>query len=402
MNASAYTVKPIETLEALSEIGDAWDLLYTNSNTNHVMLSHRFIFQWWRCFGETKTQKTLLIYKEDSLVAIVPFCISAGRERLPIRDPYVLIASDYQHLPHLHKQCWFNIRRLSFPLSIPSANIRGGVISTEPLSRLIKPICHYLKAIAHEWDVAIFDGLKKSENIKELLSTTKSGLALGKRVSESHLLELHLTADVHSFWQNKSSHFRKRAKAEIRKLSDFAQEHGGFRIELFRKNTICEGVEIMFTLETKSWKVNGEKERTLHLALDDSMREFHRSTAQAFADQDQAEITVLFAGERPLACLYSLENTTCSSMILTYRDASLPSGLGIIPCLWESKIKAGIEKRFQFIDINGYTRNYIKWATHTIKYERALVFNQTPYSRLLKFIDNCAFALAKLKPVGPV
>lgn len=400
MSANEYTIRSIETLAALGDVRDTWDMLYEKTQTAHVMLSHAFVFHWWRSFGDNKVQKTLLIYKGSSLVAIVPLCISTGRERLPIRDPYVLIATDYHHLPQLQKQCWFTIRRLSFPLSIPSANMRGGIISTEPMAELMQAISFHLSSIAQEWDVAVLDGLKQSENIKELLSNNSKNLLPGRRVSKNHLLELNLPADINTYWQEKSRHFRKRAKAEIRKLTDYANENGGYRLVNYRNENIDAGIEIMFALEAKSWKVNDEKNRSLHLALDDNMRAFHRSTAQAFAKQDRAEITVLFSGERPMACLYSLENNLCSSMILTYRDSSLPAVLGIIPSLWENKIATGIERKFTYIDINGYTRNYIKWSTNTIDYERALLFNRNPYSRLLKLIDDTAFSLAQLKPSG--
>jgi hypothetical protein len=345
-------------------------------------------------------QHTLMIYSNNELIAIVPLCISFGMERIPIRDPYVLMSADYKYLPTLKYKRIAPIRRLSFPLCLASANIRGGFIAGELRDEIFDAVSQYLNNNRDLWDIAVFDGLQKCLNIGENLKekAIKNTLIIGKRITERQLLKISLPLTMDDFWKSKNKHFRERARNEIAKLKKYCEENGGASVREYRGKDIEAGLTLMFEMEQNSWKVKSEKSRVLHLALDDRIRGFHRDVAKEYAENDQAQILFVFAGERPIGCLYSLENASIASMILTYRVENIPKQLSIISSIWEALLSSAISRGLTTIDINGYTRNYLKWATESVNHERVILFNNNLYSRSLATLDNLACQLSKQLP----
>ncbi|MBI3805586.1 MAG: GNAT family N-acetyltransferase [Nitrospirae bacterium] len=75
MNRS-YQITVVESLEKMAELGGAWNALLNESRSNTVFLSWEWLYTWSECFLKSDRRLfVLLIYKEEELVGIAPWCI---------------------------------------------------------------------------------------------------------------------------------------------------------------------------------------------------------------------------------------------------------------------------------------------------------------------------------------
>jgi len=125
MNHASIEIEVVDCLDALLGIREEWDDVQDACVHKHVFLDHRFITAWWRHAGRGKAMHTLVLRRGGVVEGIMPLALSRGWEAFPTREKNVRIAEDFQHLPSMRWRRVVPMRRLSFPLSLPSSNIRA-------------------------------------------------------------------------------------------------------------------------------------------------------------------------------------------------------------------------------------------------------------------------------------
>lgn len=394
--STSISVKRIGNLDELEAIGPIWKELQDGCAHQHVLMDHRWVTAWWRHFGQGKAQHTLLLSRGHTPAGIVPLAITRGVEAYPLREPYIMGPDDYRHLPGLRWRRIAPLRRLTFPLNLISGNIRGQALFPHPEQGLYSALARYAADISGSWDVATLPGMRSWEHENAALASAAigAGLSPGARDTNRPMLYIDLPSSFSEFMEARSAHFRRHMRQECNKIERTFAALGPMTLTCFRSKDIAAGMRRMFSLETKSWKVSDDKERRLHLALDETARRFFQDVSERFAHDDNAQVIILSFGDTDGAAWFTLERGGVSSCVLTYRNEQLGAPVGIAPVLQEL-ISRSISAGLQRIDVNGYTRHYLKWAKEQHDYSCQAIFNVHPYSRLLHFIDDGAVAVGK-------
>lgn len=394
--SAPVSVKRLESLEELEAIGPLWKELQDGCAHQHVLMDHRWVSTWWRHFGKGKAQHTLLLSSGRAPIGIVPLAITHGLEAYPLREPYIMGPDDYEHLPGLRWRRLVPLRRLTFPLNLITGNIRGQAIFPCPEPSLYSALTRYAAGISGSWDVATLPGMRSWEQENTLLAQAArgAGLSPGMRDTKRPMLYVDLPSSYDEFMQMRSAHFRRHMRQECNKIERTFASLGPMRLTCFRGPDIPAGVRRMFALETKSWKVSDEKDRRLHLSLGETAHRFFQEVSERFAADDNAQIIILSFGETDAAAWFTLERGGVSSCVLTYRNEQLGAPVGIAPVLQEL-VSRCIASGLKRLDINGYTRHYLKWAKDHHDYSCQVIFNGHPYSRLLHLVDDGAVALGR-------
>lgn len=391
---AGLAVQRLTSLAELEAAAAPWEAVHAACPARHVLLDHRWVCAWWRAFGGGRGLNCLLLRRDKEVVGVVPLILSRGWEVFPFRDPYVQIAEDYRHLPASRWRRWVWVRRLSFPLNIPSGNIRGHLLlaAGEDESEAAEALLRDCALIRRRWDLLALDGLPAAGGQEEAARQAAPGVGLhmAREAMERTMMRSPLPPTLDAFLQRRSGHFRKRLKQECNRLARDAEPFGGLHLRAYRGTEIGAGMDALFALEAGSWKVANTKRRRLHLRLDERTRRFHREVAHAFAATDQAQVLTLRIGERPVAALYSLERDGTTACVLTYMAADSPIKFSVAP-LWRGFVEGAIGRGLREIDFNGRTRNVIKWAEEAVVYRRCLLFHGGPYSRFLRLLRQGAY-----------
>ena len=386
----------VSSVTELEALGPAWRDLQDACAHQHVLMDHRWILAWWRRFGTGASQRTLVLKRAGRPAGILPLALTRSMEQFPMREPYVTGPDDYRHLPYLRFRRIAPIRRLSFPLGIATGNIRGQAIFPADAPALYRSAALFASETSSTWDVAVWPGLRRSagEDVEVVNAARSAGLTPGSRRILRPMLSIDLSKSFDGFMRDRSSNFRKRMPKECNKLARTFAYLGPMRVRAYRRSGIAEGISILCALERMSWKVEDAKDRRLHLELDDVSRAFFREVAERFAADDQAQVLVLYFGETPAAAMFTLERSGVAACVLTYRNERLGESVAITP-IWRELLSNSIERGLRKIDINGYARNYLKWANGQEDYVQAIFFSRQPYSSLLYAIDEAAVSLRR-------
>ncbi|MBF9197534.1 GNAT family N-acetyltransferase [Microvirga terrestris] len=390
------SVKRIDSLEALEAAGPLWNDLQNSCAHQHVMMDHRWMTSWWRHFGAGKTQHTLLVSSGRTPMGIVPLCIMRGMEVYPLRDPYIMGPDDYKFLPGLSWNRIAPLRRLTFPVNLVAGNIRGQTLFPGGGSYSYAVLADYISSISAEWDVAIFPGMRGWEQEQSLLidAAKRVGLLPGARETTRRMLYIDLPETYDEYLQTRSAHFRRHMRQECNKVERTFSHLGKMTLDSFRGRDIEAGMQRLLSLEALSWKVMDQKERRLHLSLNDTAKSFFKEVARRFSQHDNAQIIIMRFGDTDAAGWFTLERGGTSSCILTYRNEQLGAPVGIAPVLQEL-VQRSISSGLKRLDINGYTRHYLKWAKDHHDYVAPMIFNTRPYSRILHFVDEGLVAVRR-------
>jgi hypothetical protein len=400
------TVQRIGTLADLEALGEEWHAIQAEAPARHVLLDHRWVAAWWRHFGAGKAQHTLVLRLHGRAVGIVPLVLSRGWEAYPARESHLHLADDYRHLPALRWRRLLPIRRLTFPVSIASANPRGHLLLTDDDPALYEAVARYCADIAREWDMTVLDGLPEGAGQDERLRTasTRATLTAARGRRNRSLLRARLPASYDAFLAGRSGHFRRWLRRECRRAEQRTAAVGRLHVRTYRGASVDVGMTTLLALETRSWKAGMTRQRRVYVHLDAAMRAFFREVASAFAATDQAQVLILEVGTKPAAALLSLERDGVTLGHLTYLAQPFAERVSLAP-LWQVFVQQAIAAGIREIDFNGVSANLMKWADHRQSFSRLVLYNRRPYSQLLRLLADgahraAAFTSARLRTAG--
>lgn len=392
---SALEVRRVESLEGLESIREEWQEL-ESASPRHVLLDHRWVCAWWRHFGRGKQLHTLVVRRGKTSVGIAPLMISRGFEAFPSRNTLVLIAEDHQHVPSVRWRRVVPIRRLTFPVNVPCGNVRNHFLVGEDSAGFYEAIAGYLCDRSRAWDMAWLEGFP--EESMQATRLRDAAAAAGLRSARGHFARRYYRAALprtfDEFLEQRSRMFRKRLRQEIRRDERKAESLGEVRVRAFRGPTIDAGMDILFALEGRSWKAGRGRRRKLVWRLDERARSFHREVARSYAESDAATVQVLEVADQPVAAFYLLERDGILNCLLTFRDETQAAGISTA-LLWKEAVSGAIGRGLLEIDFNGETRNQRPWADGETRFERVVLFNGQPYSRLLRALKDGANAVSQ-------
>ena len=222
MSVPGIDIEVIECLDDLLNIAADWNVAQDLCEDKHVFLDHRFITAWWRHVGQGKAMQTLVLRRGDEVQGIVPLAISRGWEAFPTREKFVRIAEDFQYLPSMRWRRFVPIRRLTFPLSFPSSNIRSHLILPRAGPEHASAVLAYCHKIRDRWDLLCLDGIPRDSDQEKLLceAAPYHGLRRGLSRYSRTLLHASLPTSLEEYSRTAFSELPQRV------ASGTAPEHG--------------------------------------------------------------------------------------------------------------------------------------------------------------------------------
>ena len=387
-----------DTLEGLEKLAAEWSALQVASEVKHVLMDHRFIASWYEQLGSDKEMHVLSLHSSGDLVGIAPLVVSSGLEAFPDRGKNVRLIDDYEHLPGLRWRRVVPIKRLTYPLSFAASNIHGHPLLVEKKPEYYRAIFEYALEIKDRWDLLSLDGAPPDS--VEWSGFSQAGHALGlKQGLTEHSREFYaieLPKSFAEFMQDRSRSFRRWVKREFDRTTKAAHGLGAFEIRSFRGDQIELGMKYLFELEKKSWKVSSDRRRDLHLRLDERNRGFHWRAACRFAENDEAQVLVGFAGNEPLNALYTLESQGQTNGVLIYQANQYAREFSASPIIM-SAIERAIENGLTYFDLNGNNTYLNRYANSSRTFRRLTFYQPTGYSRLLGVVSNGVTRAARLR-----
>jgi hypothetical protein len=397
MIRAGIEIQVIDRLDDLLNIRDEWNAVQDACEHKHVFLDHRFTTAWWEYVGRGKTMHTLVLRRGGLVQGIVPLVLSRGWEAFPTTEKNVRIAEDFQYLPSTRWRRFVPIRRLSFPLSFPSCNLRAHLIVRQPEPQVAAAVLSYCHSIRDQWDLLSLDGIPEGSAQETVLreEAPRAGLQRGRSRHSRALLHASLPASMDAFLAQRSRNFRSGFRRAQRQSIERTAELGEFRIREFRGESIDDGITTLLDLEHQSWKATGTRKRDLYVTLSDEYRGFHRSVAKAFAASDDAQVLVTEIGGRPANALYSLERQGIITCVLTYQAEALAALVPVAP-LWGRFFEIAIARGLREVHFNGNSSYLARYANGEARFSRLVFYNTGLYSRLLRTAADGANALSHL------
>lgn len=388
-------IQVIDRLDDLLGLRDAWDSVQNACEHKHVFLDHRFITAWWRHTAPGKSMHTLVLRRANTVVGIVPLALSHGWEAFPTSEKNVRIAEDFQHLPSLRWRRFVPIRRLSFPLSFSSTNLRGHLLLRQTDAPQIRAVLAYCHSIRNCWDILSFDGLPAGSEQESLLSAAAMdfGFRRGKSRRQRTTLRATLPDSMETFLGERSRNFRSSYRRALRQSRQRTAALGEFEIREFRHQSIDEGMVKLLALEQQSWKAMRTRKRSLHVTLSDAYCAFHRDVASAFAASDQAQVLVTEIAGRPVNALYSLEREGVIACVLTFQAEQMAHQVSLAP-LWGRFFETAIARGIRSVDFNGDSEHLARFANGGDTFGRVVLYHAAIYSSWLRRIADAAHVLA--------
>jgi CelD/BcsL family acetyltransferase involved in cellulose biosynthesis len=288
------------------------------------------------------------------------------------------------------------IRRLTFPLSFPSSNIRSHLILRRADPGQTEAVLSYCHRIRDCWDVLSLDGIPEGSEQEGLLcgAAARFGLKRGRARHSRTLLHASLPSSMEAFLGQRSRNFRRGLLRARRQSVERTAGLGEFRIREFRGDSIDEGMSKLLDVERESWKVKRTRKRELYLTLNEENRCFHRSVAKAFAASDEAQVLVTEIGGRPANAMYSLERQGVITCVLTYQAEEFTNLVTVAP-LWGRFFEIAIERGLRVVDFNGNNSYLARYANGQTRFDRLVFYNTAWYSSLLRATADGASLLAQ-------
>ena len=374
------TVEKIDSLEGVEALRGDWDRLQDCCPTKHVLLDHRWVTAWLKWFGEGKEIHFLLLRRSGRLVGIAPLILTRGWEAFPARDSRLQIAEDYAHLRVPRWRRFVPIRRVSFPLNIPSQNGRMHWLLAEDSSELYQAVLRYWAERASQWDMLVLEGLPVDSaqpgRIREVAG--RSSLRVLPHGKVTTLYFADLKGSMEAFLKTRTGHFRKNLKTDLRSN----ERAGRIEVDEHRGSGVEAGLDIMFDVERRTWKARRTPANPVFLPLDDRIRGFFRDAARAFTGTDDAQVLVMKLNGDPVGGIFSLSREKVVLGMLIYLDDAL-RGVVTSAHLWQAFFERSIERGMVRLDSNANTINAQKWANGSASFRRLYLFHSGTYSRIL-------------------
>lgn len=369
-----------DSLASLEAVAPAWDEVQDRDPFRHVLMDRRWVGPWWKAFGDGKELHGLLVTKGGRPVGLAPTILSRGWEAWPSRDGLMQIADDYSKLSVPAWRRFVPVRRVTFPVNVPSHNARAHALVADDMQGVCAAVLDYWKEREGSWDVLVLEGLPTASGQAEAFADAAAARGFLNlphgRVREMYRADL--SGGLDAYLARRGGHFRKRRKELIRAC----QKAGRIDIAQYRGSDIMRGLDLMFDIERATWKARPGERSTVDMAIDERLRGFFTDAALAFAADDDAVVHVMSLDGRPVGAMFGLSRRSTMLTLVVYLRDDVLDVLNAAP-LWDATIQDAIDRGMTELDTHGVSSHAKRWATHTDTYQRRYIFSSGARGRAL-------------------
>lgn len=393
-HARALHVERVDSPSGIDAVAAEWDRVQNDCTFRHVLLDHRWVRAWWNVFGPNKDLHNLVIREGSRARGIVPMVLSRGWEAWPRRDDPLQIAEDHANLDIPKWRRVIPVRRVTFPLNIPSQNARAHALLAGDPAPVCAAVLHYWSNRASEWDVMVLEGLPAESGQREAFTAAAAKEGFGALPSGRTRImhRADLSGGMEAYLSKRTATFRKSRRRHMN------QCHRAGEVELvtYRGENIRRGLSILFELERHTWKADPTRnDARMRVPLDDRIRLFLTEVGTAFASSDDAVVIVMNFNGIPVGAMMGVSRRSIMLALLTYLRDDMRDTLNTYP-LMDAFIQDAIAHGMTSLDMNGVTEYTRRWATHEDRYQRLYIFNRHPKARILQVSKALATNLSQL------
>jgi hypothetical protein len=319
------TVERIASLNEWLACELEWDDLLRRAGRTEVFLSHRWLTNWYRHFGQDMILFLLIVKEGTRWIGGLP----------------LVRTREYWHgVP---------VRTLRFPINQESGNLRCECILSTCRKEIVAALIQYLGEVADEWDRWELSGLPIGSPAFPLLHTEMARSPWPRTLwqFERELSYLPISGSWEDYAKKRSYSFRKNLR-----LSENRMERLGAVILQVAKTPeeIVIGIERLFELDSRSSKAK----RSGVIRLEGNVREFHRCLADSFGKSGDCRIDTLHIDGVAVAALFSLYSHGVLFFLYTCYD---PASSWLSPgrVLFRRVLEDVWDQELREADFNGMT-----------------------------------------------
>ena len=345
-------VRVVSTFEDFMELRREWNDLLALSETDRVFLRHEWFAAWWRAFGAGKDIFVIIAEGDDGICAIAPLMRCHGSFRgVPVRSVEFISNND-------SPACGFILRR-------NHEYAAGDIMS-------------FLMGGAPEWDMLFLRNMVHADAVSsEIMKALDSA---GRRyIVRPGLSSPYLAMDKD--WDEYFKGLSSKSRKTIRNVCNRIRRLGDVEV---RECGDVEGFDDMVPVSEKGWKY---REGKSFVNRPDRLR-FFRLLSDTAASKGWLSIWYVYMNGDPIAYEYHLKYKGMDTALLSEFNSDygrFSPGTYLDYEIIKSLFANGIRE----YDMCGVLDEYKKkWTDSVRDYKNLMVFNDTPYSKFLYFIED--------------
>lgn len=189
----SFTVNQINAFDELNALKQEWNALLNKSKDKTIFLTHEWIVNWWKCFGQDKELFVLIVKNNERIVGIVPLMLKNKKIKFigtPQSDYCDFIIGEkkegvlkviYEYLLK-NKKLWNSISLEEIPENSSSLSLSKNIL---------KGMGGYFdivfsnKCLSFEFSTD-FQGLKKRDVTRNINGFKKKGTLMVDSVTDLH------------------------------------------------------------------------------------------------------------------------------------------------------------------------------------------------------------------------
>ena len=352
------TVERIASFDEWLALEVEWEDLLSRAQRDEIFLSHRWITNWYRHFGEGKSLYVLVVKEESKWIGALP----------------LVLMLEYWH--------GVSVRTLRFPINLESGNLRCDFILSLRSEEAVSALIQYLTSKADEWNRWDLSGLPVGSQAfpflhMEISRSPWTGTFWQFKAKLSHLL---ISNSWESYVKSRSYSFRKHLR-----LSENRMERlGTVTLQIARgPEEISKGIEELFELDSRSSKAT--RPGVIH--LEGAVRDFYRGLADSFGKSGDCRIDTLRINGISVAALFSLYSHGVLFLLYTcYEPVSswVSPGRVLFGKVLQDAWVQGIRK----VDFNGMTQFVQTWTDQAQTTLAYTAYSTAVRSRLVYFWER--------------
>lgn len=280
------TIELITRWDDLIDRRHAWLDLLARSSANEPMLSPQWLETWWQIFGEGRSLRTLLVYRDGRLIGMAPLLARRlwHRRVIPLRR-LELLATGEDVADEIYSEY----------LNLISEQGQESHVARTFVAAL-------RQGDLGQWDELLLDMLDGlSPMTRALLHELRRARMLEEVTPHRPCPYIPLPATWEAYLGQLSSSRRYFLKRTLKAFEQWA----GKELVLRRASTPAEldqGFDILVDLHGQRWQHAGRQ----GVFSSERFTRFHRTAMPKLLASDNLELLWLCKGDRPLAAVYNI------------------------------------------------------------------------------------------------
>jgi CelD/BcsL family acetyltransferase involved in cellulose biosynthesis len=343
----------IDNFDDFLKVGQQWNSLLEKSRSNSPFLTHQWLNCWWKSYGSGRKLFVLSAKEDEEIVALAPLMI----EKVTFRG-----------LP---------IKKLCFMADGNSLLV--DFILVQKKEECLKGILDFIEKRQDLWDIISLENLSIDRDSFKILSglLEKRQLLYGINPGlDSPYI------DINTGWDNFFSQRPKKFREVTRNKQNRLKKIGQLEFEKHEKIS-PELLQTLFDIGSKCWK--NKKKRAISSTKE--KKSFFECLSYAASREGWLLIWLLKLNQKPIAYEYHLKyKDEVWGLRSEYDEDYKEAGPGtVLDRYIMEQIFNGAYKKYNL----GWGADFYKlrWTEKIKEHKRILIFNPSPYGRLLFFLE---------------